>query len=150
VELVYLIFGSIAGLLDNYLLEFRTLRNDGTLYNYLLTKLSFFAGNRLLKIHNLYSYSVLFYNFRKNASAESSWESSQRIFYMINQVTRSNNYKTDAYSEYFKTERLKATKGFYDSVQYETHRATIAEIDAQNSYWGLKLKQMTKTTMRNE
>lgn len=149
-ELDYLIFGFISKVIDNYLLEFRSLRVEGTLYNHLLSKVSSVAGNRLQRLYNVYSYSRLSYKYRRNVSSDSTGDSSNRVFYMINQITRANNYATDAYSEYFKSERLKATKGFYDAPRYKTYRASVQEIDAQGSYWGGKLKAMTKTVVELE
>lgn len=145
-ELDYLIFGFISNKLDDYLLEFRSLRNDGTLYNYLLNKIAARAGNRLLKLVNEFSYSVMFYKYRQNVTADSAGESSNRQFFMINQITRSRNYATDAYSEYFRSEQKKAKKGFYDARAYKSYRASVKEIDSQLSYWGINLKNMTKTT----
>lgn len=149
-ELDYLILGFITKTFDKYIYEFRKLRNDATLYNYLLNKLAAKAGNYLQELYNLYSYSVLSYTYRRNVTTDYQGEASNRNFYMINQITRANNYATDAYSEYFKGERLKATKGFYDAVQYKTHRASVQELDAQHSYWIDKLKNMTKTVIEDE
>lgn len=149
-ELDYLLLGAFVKFVDNFRLEYKGLRNDQTLYNYLLDKLSSMAGNRLDKLYNLYSYDIINYTHRRNVTTESAGESTNRNFYMINQLTRADNYATDAYSEQFSSERMKATRGFYDATFYSSFRATTAELSSQGSYWIERLNMVTKTIVEDD
>lgn len=149
-ELDYFIFGSIANGIDKYIYEFRSLRKDQTLYNYLLYKIGARAGNYVTKLYNLYGYSILSYKYRQNVTSDSPGETSDRAYYMINQITRADNYATDAYSEYFENLRMEAKEGFHDAKPYKTHRASVKELDAQHSYFINKVKDMTKTVVEDD
>ncbi|MEF3693277.1 MAG: hypothetical protein V3569_03760 [Acholeplasmataceae bacterium] len=81
---------------------------------------------------------------RRNVTSDFSGDSTNIIYYIISRKMYADIYRTDCYSAYFESERLKASKGFYDAPQYHGTMATIEELDQQNSYLIEKIKSGTK------
>ncbi len=149
-EIDYLICNFVKERHERYMEEFLVRRNTGTLYNYLLDKIVAKFNHHWSKIKNMYGYEILEYVNKSNSTMLSTELLGRNAYYILNQKMYADTYATDAYKEYFNSERLKATKGMYDAVQYETYTASVEELDQQNSFMINNLKRSTKTTVAND
>ena len=120
---------------QNYYYQYRSLRNDKTLYNYLFLKFIYRISSYLTKVENLYSYSQLLYKHEIGATATEPGRSSLENYFFIYQKVYSGLFATDAYSEFFESKRLEAKEGFIDAKQYSTVKPSVNELKEQESYW---------------
>ncbi len=143
VWLDYLIFNPIIDAYIKYHYDFRAKRKDKTLYNYLATKLINPLYRHLTKLSNIYGYKAVDYIRETGVTGEHRGESKTMVYYFINQKMLADRYATDAYSAFFDNERSLAKAGFIDAEIYGSSRATVNELDLQNSYMINEIKEAT-------
>jgi len=132
---------------NKYIYEFRKLRKDKTLYNYLIRKIVVFFSNHYVRRLNEFGYNEISFIQRTGASADGDVEKTKQIYYGIIQKMYSKTYRTDCYSAFFEFVRLAAKKGFLDAKQFADVLASPDELKAMNSYW---INELMKFNMINE
>lgn len=139
----YMICEPLVSRFEEYYYTFRSKRKDKTLYNYLLMKLIMPFYRHFTKLSNLYGYQIVHYRQEQGATATEAGKKSDKLYYFISQKMFANRYSTDCYSAFFDSERIKANKGFLQAEQYDSTKASVAELSEQNSYWIDEIKAFT-------
>lgn len=128
---------------QEYYYEFRSLRKDITLYNYLYSKLIHRLALYYYRICNLYCFRQLFYNHERGATATEEGTITRENYFFINQKVYSGLFSTDAYSEFFDNKRMDAEEGFLDAKEYSSVKPSVDELKLQESYWINELIEIT-------
>ncbi len=130
--LYYWVFGKFEKLYENY----RYQRGDNTLTMHMLKGLVTKIHNRYKHIHNQFGYC------RLALQVESGTMDGQRKdckYYLSTKKIYSKRFSTDCFSDFFVKKALRSPIGINDLDEYETEKATFAELAQQNSYFIAKL-----------
>ncbi len=130
--LYYWVFGKFEKLYENY----RYQRGDNTLTMHMLKGLVTKIHNRYKRIHNQFGYC------RLALQVESGTMDGQRKdckYYLSTKKIYSKRFSTDCFSDFFVKKALRSPIGINDLDEYETEKATFAELAQQNSYFIAKL-----------
>ena len=87
-------------------------------------------------IYNRFGYSKLKIQVSDGAMTD---DVSEKDYYLSSIKTYSKRFATDCYSDTFSAMALRSSKGINDLVEYETERASFAELELQNSYFVAEL-----------
>ncbi|HMM00822.1 MAG TPA: hypothetical protein PKC96_05720 [Bacilli bacterium] len=115
--------------------HWRNIRNTNTLTMYLIQKFIRPFQNYYSRIINKYSYQEMKYRHEIGGTVSEPGERTDQKYYFISKKLFGNTYATDCYSAIFDKQREEATAGFLDAPTYQTYRANIDELNAQDSYW---------------
>ena len=112
--------------------DFRFNRGDNTLLIYLLKKVTAFVYRRNTVIYNTYGYSIS--NIEKERGTMDG-KTEKKKYYLMNKKIYSQRFSTDCFSDYF-NELAKGTHiGMNDYTEYATEKASVQELQRQNSYF---------------
>lgn len=132
-ELLYdWVFGKFVRLYENY----RYQRGDNTLTMHILKGIVAKIHTRSKRIHNQFGYCQL------SVQVESGTMDGQRKnckYYLSTKKIYSKRFSTDCFSDFFVKKALRSPIGINDLDEYETEKATFAELAEQNSYFIAKL-----------
>ena len=132
-ELLYdWVFGKFVRLYENY----RYQRGDTTLTMHILKGIVAKIHTRYKRIHNQFGYCQL------SVQVESGTMDGQRKnckYYLSTKKIYSKRFSTDCFSDFFVKKALRSPIGINDLDEYETEKATFAELAEQNSYFIAKL-----------
>lgn len=132
-ELLYdWVFGKFVRLYENY----RYQRGDNTLTMHILKGIVAKIHTRYKRIHNQFGYCQL------SVQVESGTMDGQRKnckYYLSTKKIYSKRFSTDCFSDFFVKKALRSPIGINDLDEYETEKATFAELAEQNSYFVAKL-----------
>ena len=128
-ELIHaLIFPKFKGAYQSY----RINRGDNTLILHLLKKLGAGIHNYYTGIYNRFGYHIRYLAVEDGATGQVIKECP---YYVSTKKIYSNRFSTDAYKDIF-AEQLKSVNiGIDDIAEYNSHKATQAELEQQNSYF---------------
>lgn len=136
----YLFCAPIIKLFNDFYFEYRSLRNDNSLFNYILMKLTTLANNHLERLISEFSYQEQTFRKEIGKTAEESGERYRQSYYLISQKIF-GSYRTDCYAAFFNEQKMDALKGFYDAPTFASTLATPEELDKLLSYWIDELKK---------
>ena len=122
--------------------DFRFRRGDNTLLVYILKGLTAWIYRRNKKIYNKYGYSVL--RLEKERGTQDG-KVCRKKYYIMNIKTYRKRFITDCFSDYFNDLAKRTKVGLMDYLEYETEKASIEELKAQNSYFVNSLYKDTDT-----
>lgn len=132
-ELLYdWVFGKFVRVYENY----RYKRADNTLTMHALKGIVAKIHSRYKRIHNQFGYCQL------SVQVESGTMDGQRKdckYYLSTKKIYSKRFSTDCFSDFFVKKALRSPIGINDLDEYETEKATFAELAEQNSYFIAKL-----------
>ena len=112
--------------------DFRFNRGDNTLLIYLLKKVTAIVYRRNAVIYNTYGYSIS--NIEKERGTMDG-KTEKKKYYLMNKKIYSQRFSTDCFSDYF-NELAKGTHiGMNDYTEYATEKASVQELQRQNSYF---------------
>ena len=132
-----LLYDFVFGRFVNLYTQYRHKRADNTLPMYLLKKFSATLHQYYTRTYNLFGYFVL---DLKVENGTQDGQFSDRKYYLMPKKIYSKRFSTDCYSEYFTSQATKYEIGLDDWEEYETEKASVSELDLQNSYWVNELK----------
>lgn len=115
---------------DKYNLERIFYRSNDSLKYYLARKIIgwlYGVNTRILNKYGVYKCDL-------EVETSGNNEVSEAKYYLMKKKIYSNRFKTDAYNSFFKASRSDLV-GIGDITQYESTRASKAELQAQNSYF---------------
>lgn len=112
--------------------NFRFRRGDNTLLIHVLKCLTFWLWKRNIKIYNRYGYSVL--KIEKERGTMDGKISKKKYYLMSAKIYR-KRFATDCFADYFNDMALRTNVGLNDYREYLTERASVDELQAQNSYF---------------
>ena len=132
----YIIEDMISEMLFDWFVDlyynFRYRRGDNTLLVHILKSVTTWLYKRNLKIYNQYGYAVSFIE-KERGTMDGKIE--KKRYYVMNKKIYAKRFSTDCFSEYFNDLAKKTKVGLNDYLEYETERATVAELKMQNSYF---------------
>lgn len=112
--------------------DFRYRRGDNTLFIYLYKKFVAWVWNRNVRNYNRYGYSVL--SIEKERGTMDG-KADKKKYYLMNGKIYSKRFSTDCFSDYFNDLASRTSVGLDDYLEYQTERASVRELQAQNSYF---------------
>ena len=113
-------------------LKYRFVRGDNTLLMYILKKLIAKLQKYYKDTYNLFGYNVLKVQVE---SGTQDGELDDKVYYLDNKRIYSDRFSTDAFSDFFNTKALRSSIGIEDLEEYESSKATLEELQMQNSYF---------------
>lgn len=112
--------------------DFRYRRGDNTLFIYLYKKLVAWVWNRNVRNYNRYGYSVL--SIEKERGTMDG-KADKKKYYLMNGKIYAKRFLTDCFSDYFNDLASRSNVGLDDYLEYQSEKATVAELQSQNSYF---------------
>lgn len=112
--------------------DFRYRRGDNTLFIYLYKKFVAWVWNRNVRNYNRYGYCVL--NVEKERGTMDG-KADKKKYYLMNAKIYSKRFSTDCFSDYFNDLASRSNVGLDDYLEYQTEKASVAELQSQNSYF---------------
>lgn len=112
--------------------DFRYRRGDNTLFIYLYKKFVAWVWNRNVRNYNRYGYSVL--SIEKERGTMDG-KADKKKYYLMNGKIYSKRFSTDCFSDYFNDLASRSNVGLNDYLEYQTERASVRELQSQNSYF---------------
>jgi len=112
--------------------DFRCRRGDNTLFIYLYKKFVAWVWNRNVRNYNRYGYCVL--NVEKERGTMDG-KADNKKYYLMNAKIYSKRFSTDCFSDYFNDLASRTKVGLDDYLEYQTEKATVRELQSQNSYF---------------
>ena len=105
---------------------------NNTLFMYLYKKIASWVFNSRLRNINRFGYSVL------SIATESGTLDGKRLkksYFLMNKKIYSRRFTTDCFSDYFNELASRTTVGLDDYLEYASEKATVKELQEQNSYF---------------
>lgn len=128
-ELLYeIIFNKFVDLYYRY----RFSRSDNTLAMYFLKNFTAKIHRYYSNIYNRFGYCALRVQVE---SGTQDGQISETNYYLAHKKIYSNRFSTDCFSDYFQSKALRSPVGINDLREYATEKATLEELNEQNSYF---------------
>ena len=128
-ELLYeIIFNKFVDLYYSY----RFSRSDNTLAMYFLKNFTAKIQRYYTNIYNRFGYCALRVQVE---SGTQDGQISETNYYLAHKKIYSNRFSTDCFSDYFQSKALRSPVGINDLREYATEKATLEELNEQNSYF---------------
>ena len=112
--------------------DFRYRRGDNTLISHFLKWLAAADSKYYTKIYNTFSYKSVKVGMQ-NGSLDG--ECKERKYYIMPKKIYAKRFSTDAYADFFYEKAIRSEVGIEDLEEYESERATMAELESQHSYF---------------
>lgn len=112
--------------------DFRYRRGDNTLFIFLYKKIVAWIWNRNIRNYNRYGYSVL--SIEKERGTMDG-KAERKKYFLMNAKIYGKRFSTDCFSDYFNDLASRTNVGLDDYLEYQSEKATIDELKAQNSYF---------------
>ena len=112
--------------------NFRYRRGDNTLLIHILKSITAWLYQKNVKVYNKYGYSISHIE-KERGTMDGKIE--KKKYYLMNKKIYASRFSTDCFSDYFNDMAKKTKIGLEDYLEYETERATVAELKLQNSYF---------------
>lgn len=135
-EIMDMVFSWLIGKFEGLYQDYRYKRADTSLAMYLLKNIVACLNKYYVGIYNRFGYSKLKIQI---SSGTMDGEIKEKDYYLSSIKTYSKRFATDCYSDTFSAMALRSSKGINDLVEYETERASFAELELQNSYFVAEL-----------
>lgn len=117
------------------------MRNDQTLFSYIVSHVSAYFNNLGRKIINTFGYRKLALSLsgvNVNGAQEQRGDDS---FYLMNKIIFSDRYQTDCYKGFFDNLKRQAKQGINEFDSFSGKVATIQELVKTNGYFATELAQ---------
>ena len=112
--------------------KFRHKMGNNTLFMYLYKKIASWVFNARLRNINRFGYSVLSI---ATESGTLDGKRSRKSYFLMNKKIYSRRFTTDCFSDYFNELASRTTVGLDDYLEYASEKATVEELQEQNSYF---------------
>ena len=133
-----LLYSFIFGRFVNTYYKYRHLRGDNTLLMHILKTFAAKIQHYYTGIYNTFGYCALTVQVE---SGTQDGELSAHKYYLANKKIYSKRFSTDCYSDFFAVKALRSLKGIDDLSEYATEKASVGELNRQNSYF---VRDLTK------
>lgn len=130
--LTELVYGFFSNKFNNLYYEYRFNRADNTLFLYLIKKAFSALHNYYVRIYNTFGYCAL------NVSVENGTqdgEKKDKRYFLMHKKIYSKRFSTDCFSDFYYKRALRSSLGIEDLEEYKTEKATLFELETQNSYF---------------
>ena len=140
-ELLYsLIFGRFV----NAYYKYRHMRGDNTLTMHILKTFAAKIHHYYTGVYNTFGYCTLTVQVE---SGTQDGELARHKYYLANKKIYSKRFSTDCFSDFFTEKALRSPVGIEDLREYATEKATVGELQMQNSYF---VRDMIRDFKRSE
>ena len=112
--------------------DFRFRRGDNTLLVHILKSVTAWIWRRNLRIYNRFGYSILKIE-KERGTMDGKTENKK--YYLMNAKIYAKRFSTDCFSDYFNDLARRSHTGLADYLEYATEKASVTELQAQNSYF---------------
>ena len=112
--------------------DFRFRRGDNTLLVHIFKSVTAWIWRRNLRIYNRFGYSVLKIE-KERGTMDGKTENKK--YYLMNAKIYAKRFSTDCFSDYFNDLARRSHTGLADYLEYATEKASVTELQAQNSYF---------------
>ena len=112
--------------------DFRFRRGDSTLLVHILKSITAWLWRRNLRLYNRYGYCVL--KIEKERGTMNG-KVEKKKYFLMNYKIYSNRFSTDCFSDYFNELASHSHLGIANYAEYLTEKASVAELQQQNSYF---------------
>lgn len=133
-----LLYSFIFGWFVNAYYKYRHLRGDNTLLMHILKTFAAKIQHYYTGVYNTFGYCALTVQVE---SGTQDGELSALKYYLANKKIYSKRFSTDCYSDFFAVKALRSLKGIDDLSEYATEKASVGELNRQNSYF---VRDLTK------
>lgn len=133
-----LLYSFIFGWFVNAYYKYRHLRGDNTLLMHILKTFAAKIQHYYTGVYNTFGYCALTVQVE---SGTQDGELSAHKYYLANKKIYSKRFSTDCYSDFFAVKALRSLKGIDDLSEYATEKASVDELNRQNSYF---VRDLTK------
>ena len=135
-EMLYTLF---YGRFINLYLQYRFNRGDKTLAMHILKTLASKLTNYYVGIYNRFGFVRLDIQVE---SGTQDGEIDDKEYFLSSKKIYSKRFSTDCFSDFFSEKALRSPVGLDDLREYTTEKASMNELEAQNSYF---VNDLTKT-----
>ena len=139
-------FHDLYKLLDKLRLKFRHKRGDRTLFSWILDNVYAPFENYYERIYNIYGY------YETTIEIENGLKGDVRThpYYLASKKIYSDRFSTDAYSELIETLSERAGEGINQAPTYQGLKATLDELNLQNSFFFAKMEKLGEFNYKND
>lgn len=123
--------------------EYRYNRADETLFMYLLRSVVSKFLKHYKRIHNTFDVAEM--TLSKEAGTLDG-KREKHSYYLSKKKTYSERFSTDCFSDFFAVQALKTGKSLEDYPAYQSVKATVSELEKQNSYFIDDISRLRKKT----
>lgn len=127
-----LLYSFIFARFTNLYYRYRFVRSDNTLPMYLLKALVAKVQHYYMRIYNRFGYCPLRV---QTESGTQDGEISEHKYYLMHKKIYAKRFSTDCFSDFFTAKALRSPIGIDDLPEYDTEKASFAELQQQNSYF---------------
>ena len=112
--------------------KYRFARGDNTLFMYLFKNLYAKYNHYYIKLVNTFGYYVSTLQSEKGTLDENFTTDK---YYLMRKKIYSKRFATDCFSDFFSTKAINSPIGLNDLEEFNSERATIEELQSENSYF---------------
>lgn len=127
-----LLYSFIFGWFVNAYYKYRHLRGDNTLLMHILKTFAAKIQHYYTGVYNTFGYCTLTVQVE---SGTQDGELSAHKYYLANKKIYAKRFSTDCFSDFFTEKALRSPVGIDDLREYATEKATVGELQMQNSYF---------------
>lgn len=131
-----LLHAFVMGKFKSTYLNYRFIHGDNTLLMYLLKSIAAKVEHYYKHIYNRFGFVTLGVQVEQGTQ-DGAVENN--TYYLMSKKIYSKRFSTDCFSEYFADKALRSPVGLDDIPEYDTEKATFAEMQQQNSYFIIDL-----------
>ena len=139
-----LLYSFIFGRFVNAYYKYRHMRGDNTLSMYILKTFAAKIQHYYTGVYNTFGYCTLTVQVE---SGTQDGEITAHKYYLANKKIYSKRFSTDCFSDFFTEKALRSPVGIDDLQEYTTEKATVGELQRQNSYF---VRDMIRDFKRTE
>lgn len=112
--------------------KYRFNRGDNCLTMHVLKKVSSAIQNYYSRTYNIFGFCKLSVQVE---SGTQDGKLSDKQYFLMSKKIYSKRFSTDCFSDFFTKKNLRSKIGLNDLPEYQTEKATFAELEKQNSYF---------------
>lgn len=127
-----LLYSFIFGRFVNVYYKYRHMRGDNTLFMHVLKTFAAKIQHYYTGVYNTFGYCVLTVQVE---SGTQDGEITAHKYYLANKKIYAKRFSTDCFSDFFTEKVLRSPVGIDDLQEYATEKATVGELQRQNSYF---------------
>lgn len=127
-----MIYESLSNHFSSLYYKYRFVRGDNTLFMYLFKNIYAKYNHYYMKLINTFGYYVNTLESEKGTLDE-NFEKDK--YYIMRKKIYSKRFATDCFSDFFATKAINSSIGINDLEEFQSERATIEELQSENSYF---------------
>ncbi len=131
-NLYTLVYTSFLKKFENLYYKYRFNRADSTLPMYLIKNLFWLMHKRYVRIYNTFGYCKL--KIGVEAGVQDG-NIQTKYYYLMFKKIYSKRFSSDCFSDFYYTRALRSDIGIHELEEYQDVKATVKELEMQNSYF---------------